>query len=97
METDLAKEAVAVVPDTGVIDLEISSSSAQTQTTMITIKETETGWLRVRESANGSSTEVAKVKPGEKYKMLAEVTDWYQIDLGNGKTGWVSAKYAEKS
>ena len=35
--------------------------------------------------------------PGEKYKMLSEVTDWYQIDLGGGKSGWVSAKYAEKS
>lgn len=96
VEADLGKEEVNISPDSVNTDLEISSGSAQMQTvTTVTIKPTETGWLRVRVSADGNSAEVAKVKPGEKYKMLQQVTDWYQIDLGAGKVGWVSAKYVE--
>lgn len=98
MEADLAKEEAINPIDLETANPEISSGSAQIQTgTMITIKNTETGWLRVRASADGNSAEVARVKPGEKYKMLSEVTDWYQIDLGGGKSGWVSTKYAGKS
>lgn len=97
VEADLAKETTVIIPDTSGAEAQISSSSAQIQETTVTIKTTETGWLKVRESANGSSTEVTKVKPGEKYKFLNEENGWYQIDLGNGKSGWVSTKYAEKS
>jgi len=61
----------------------------------IRIKETETGWLRVRESANNSSIEVGRVKPGETYELINESNGWYQIKFGN-KNGWVSIKYAEK-
>jgi hypothetical protein len=97
VKADLAKEATDIAPDAGTTNLEISSGSAQLATgTMITIGQTETGWLRVRAAADGNSAEITTVKPGEKYKMLSEVTDWYLIDLGVGKSGWVSAKYAEK-
>ena len=95
MEADLGKEAVIIPSDIGTTSLETNNSQTPTGI-MITIKQTETGWLRVRQSPNSSSGEVARVNPGEKYKMLSEVTDWYQIDLGNSKSGWVSAKYAEK-
>jgi Bacterial SH3 domain/PEGA domain len=97
VEADLAKEETTITPDAGTTGLEVSSSSAQLQTgTMITIKDTETGWLRVRASADSNGAEITTVKPGEKYKMISEVTNWYLIDLGVGKSGWVSAKYAEK-
>lgn len=62
----------------------------------IKIKTTETGWLRVRKEANGTSEEVAKVKPEETYTLLEVNGDWEKIDLGNGKSGWISAKYADK-
>jgi hypothetical protein len=98
VEAELGKEAAVITPNADMTSPEISSSSAQLPTTtIVTIKETETGWLRVRTSADANSAEVARVNPGEKYNLISEVTDWYQIDLGNGKTGWVSAKYAEKS
>lgn len=96
METDLAKEPVTIVPEINVTVPEISSDSSQFQI-MVTIKETETGWLKVRENSSGNSNEVTRVKPGEKFKFLQENNGWYQIDLGNEKSGWVSAKYAEKS
>lgn len=63
----------------------------------ILIKETETGWLRVRELNSNVSKEVTKVKPGESYVLLDEKDGWYKIDLGNGKSGWVSTTYGEKS
>lgn len=64
--------------------------------TKVKIKQTETGWLRVRADSNNSSAEVAKVKPDETYTLLEEKADWYKIDLLNGKSGWVSIKYVEK-
>jgi len=63
----------------------------------ITIKETETGWLKVRESSSSSSKEITKIKPGESYVLLEEATDWYKIDLGSSKNGWISATYASKN
>ena len=63
----------------------------------IKIKETETGWLRVRESSSSAAKEVAKVNPGATYTMLEESKDWYKIDLGNGQVGWISTTYGEKS
>lgn len=64
---------------------------------IIKIKETETGWLRVRESSSSAAKEVTKINPGETYPVLEESQDWYKIDLGNGKNGWISSSYGEKS
>lgn len=60
------------------------------------IKETETGWLRVRQEANNNSPEIGRVKPKEKYEILSENKDWYQIQFEASASGWISAKYAEK-
>ena len=66
-------------------------------TVLIKIKETETGWLRVRESSSSAAKEISRVNPGETYPMLEESTDWYKIDLSGGKSGWISSSYGEKS
>ncbi|MBL7150360.1 PEGA domain-containing protein [Candidatus Microgenomates bacterium] len=63
----------------------------------VTIKETPTGWLRVREGPTTNDAELTKVKPGEKYKFLeATETGWYKIEYEEGKEGWISGKYATK-
>jgi len=61
----------------------------------VEIKETPTGWLRVRMEPNTNATEAARVKPGEKYALLDEQTGWYKIRFET-KEGWVSADYATK-
>jgi hypothetical protein len=66
-------------------------------TVKIKIKETETGWLRVRESSSSAAREIAKVNPGATYAMLEESRDWFKIDLGDGQSGWISTTYGEKS
>lgn len=62
---------------------------------MVKIKETETGWLRVRNLPSSGGVEVGRVKPGESYELLDQNNDWYQIKFDNNN-GWISAKYAEK-
>jgi len=62
----------------------------------VKILDTPTGWLRVRSEASTSSTELAKVYPGEKYPLLEESSGWYKIRYAEGKEGWISGQYAEK-
>lgn len=74
-----------------------SPSPVPTQTvSRVRIKSTPTGWLRVRAEANNNSSEIGRVLPGQSYEMMAEEKDWYQISF-EGKEGWVSANYAEKT
>ncbi|OGM88320.1 hypothetical protein A2614_00400 [Candidatus Woesebacteria bacterium RIFOXYD1_FULL_40_21] len=64
----------------------------------ITIKETDTGWLRVRSIPGGS--EIGKVYPGETFELLQEKDGWFLIEgeeaksLPAGRQGWVSSRYA---
>lgn len=62
----------------------------------VLIKDTEVGFLRVREKPSTSSTEVAKVNPGEKYSVLEENNGWYKIAYQAGKEGWVAGQYVTK-
>lgn len=68
-----------------------------TETTpMVKIKDTPTGFLRVRSSPNTSATESAQVKPGDKFPLIDEKEGWYKITYESGKEGWISSRYAEK-
>ncbi|RLC35641.1 hypothetical protein DRH14_00320 [Candidatus Shapirobacteria bacterium] len=64
--------------------------------TKVKIKETGTGWLRVRQGPASSFTEIAKVDVGKEYELIEEKDEWFQINFENGKVGWISSKYAEK-
>lgn len=59
----------------------------------VVIKDTPTGWLRVRADASTSAAEIAKVNPGEKYPLLEEKSGWIKISFGDNKEGWVSGQY----
>ncbi len=62
----------------------------------VVIKETPTGWLRVRTEPSTSATEAAKVRPGETYPYLNEEKNgWYKIEYEEKKEGWVSGVYVE--
>lgn len=62
----------------------------------VLIKDTPTGFLRVRVASSLSATEAAQVKPGEKYPYVDQKEGWFQITYETGKNGWVSASYAQK-
>ena len=93
VDAKLAKEKIDI--DQMINTNETSSSLNVAK--KVTIKETETGWLRVREENKNSSKEIGRVKPGESYDLLEEKTDWYKIDIGSSKSGWISSTYAEKN
>jgi hypothetical protein len=67
----------------------------------IIIKETPTGFLRVRSEASTASKELAQVQPGEKFSIVdtkkdSQERDWYQIEYSQNNMGWVLGQYAEK-
>lgn len=62
----------------------------------VIIKDTPTGFLRVRMEASTSSSESARVNPGEKYTYFSTENGWYQIKYDGKNSGWVSGQYVDK-
>ncbi|OGG31210.1 hypothetical protein A3A63_02550 [Candidatus Gottesmanbacteria bacterium RIFCSPLOWO2_01_FULL_46_9] len=62
----------------------------------VIIKDTPTGFLRVREEPSTSATEAGRVNPGEKYTISDTQSGWYQIKYDGINSGWVSGQYTEK-
>ncbi len=73
----------------------VSSSSGEPLKPYVVIKDTPTGFLRVRTEASISASESGQVNPGEKYPLLSEVDGWVKIKLP-GIFGWVSDAYVNK-
>ena len=94
VEVKLAKESEMTTKQEEPI--EETSDEEEPSQTQVLIKETPTGWLRVRTGPSTAATEAAKVKPGEKYPFLEEKNGWYKIEYQEGKEGWVSGRYAQK-
>lgn len=77
---------------------EEASPGAEMAKPYVKIKDTPTGWLKVRSepsTAGGEETVLTKLDPGEVYKFIeANDTGWYKIEYETDKQGWISAKYA---
>lgn len=52
-----------------------------------------TSYLNVRSGAGKTNNITGLVSYGDKVTVLDESNGWYQIELTNGKTGWVNGKY----
>jgi len=52
--------------------------------------------LNVRSQPTTAAATVARVKKGDKLAVLGRDGDWVQVKLGDGTSGWVSAKYVAK-
>lgn len=86
-----------------VVDLAISETdftkitTVPIQTSMrVVVKDTPTGFLRVRAQPSVSSSEVGRINPGDILTLLEEVGSWDKIKLSSGKEGFISASYVEK-
>lgn len=76
---------------------EEEESGETVEVTKITILQTPTGFLRVRESASTGSPEIGRVSPGEEYDLLEEDNGWFKIRISETEEGWVSGQYARKN
>lgn len=75
---------------------QVATESAKiSEKKMVIIKESPTGWLRVREEPSLSASESAKVKLGEKYEFLDEKESWYKIKFNGNKDGLISGSFEE--
>ncbi len=91
-------------PQSAVVEDPVASSSAEPTTPIsptkaeesVTILDTPTGFLRVRASSSVSGAEVGRVIPGESYPLVSEQTGWFEIQLKDGTSGWISSQYAKK-
>lgn len=63
---------------------------------LVLIKNTPTGFLRVRQDPSTGGKEIGRVTPGESYPLVDENTSWFKIELTDGTTGWISKTYAAK-
>ena len=77
-------------------DLTTMTAPVITQTPQIVVKDTPTGFLRVRDKASLSGKEIAQVKPGDTLILLEELSGWDRVRLSDGTEGFVSSTYVEK-
>lgn len=88
---EMAKIPQEVSETSGDVEDEISKNEEE----LVVILDTPTGFLRVREEASTSSLEITQVEPGEEYLLLNSQEDWYEIQIDEETSGWVSSQYAE--
>lgn len=62
----------------------------------VIIKQTQLGYLRLRESPSISSKEVGQVSAGEELLVVSESPGWIRVRLKDNSEGYVSAQYAQK-
>jgi len=62
----------------------------------VLIKDTPTGFLRVRTEPTTQASESSRVKPGEKYPYLDSKNGWFQILVDESLKGWISGQYGTK-
>lgn len=95
-----------VTSSTSTISTTTAENTAQTNSTSMpdasqtgsktgTVKQTETGWLNVRQGPSATDKLITKINPGEVYDILEEQTQWVKIKLKDGNSGWVAIKYLE--
>ncbi len=86
-----------------VVDLALSEADLSTVSTPVIkttpeviVKNTPTGFLRVRDKASLLGKEVAQVNPGDVLILLEEDGGWDRVRLADGIEGFVSSSYVEK-
>jgi uncharacterized protein YgiM (DUF1202 family) len=77
--------------------LATAAASIKEPTNTVSILDTPTGWLRVRDEPSLAGSESARVNPGQRFELLEEQTGWFKIKIDSEKDGWISSDYAKKN
>lgn len=59
---------------------------------ILEVTQSETSFVRVRQSTSSSSAEIGRVSPGQRFIWTENSNGWYRIKF-DGKEGWILAKY----
>ena len=59
----------------------------------LVVKDTPTGFLRVRMDPSTGATEAGRINPGDTFSILDTQSGWYEIRFDGANTGWVSGQY----
>lgn len=78
------------------VDLTTITTPVITQTPEVVVKQTPTGFLRVRDNPTLDGKEIARTKPGDTLVLLEEQGAWDRVRLSDGTDGYVSSTYVEK-
>lgn len=70
----------------------VLGASSDIQGNKVTINETGTGWLNLRNAPGGGI--IGKVSSGETYTVLDGSDGWYFIEIPGSTNGWISSQYA---
>lgn len=89
---------LTVSADLGLSEADLSAIATPviTQTPEVIVKNTPTGFLRVRDKPSTLGKEVAQVKPGDSLILLEELGAWNRVRLADSTIGYVSAVYVTK-
>lgn len=84
------------------VDLSLSEADLATISTppikttpQLKVKDTPTGFLRVRDKPSLSSKEIARVNVGDILILLEELPSWIRVRLSDNTEGYVSSAYVE--
>lgn len=85
------------------VDLALSEANLATIITppikkakVVVVKDTPTGFLRIRDKPSLVGNEITRVSPGDELVLLEEQTNWARVRLLNNQEGYVSTEYIEE-
>lgn len=92
------KLALNIVVDLamGEVDLTTGVVPTTANTPKVVVKQTPTGFLRVRNKPSVAGQELSQVSVGQTLTLIEELSGWDKVELDNGTQGYVSASYVEK-
>jgi len=86
-----------LVVDLSLSEIDLSSiTKPTTNTPMVIVKNTPTGFLRLRDKPSLAGVEVARIDEGTELVLLEELNGWFKVKTSDGKEGYVSSQYVTK-
>jgi len=74
----------------------VKKASKEMVTTVVVIKVREGSSLKVRSAPSSQGKVMGSLKSGDMRPLLEETGEWYQVELQDGQSGWVSRKFSGK-
>ena len=91
-----ASEASLPVPKAKKTRPKSRTQSEEMVTTVVVIRVPEGSSLNVRSAPSSQGQVLGSLKRGDMRPLLEETSEWYQVELQDGQSGWASQKFSGK-